>query len=76
MYSCFEKAFNKDFYKTLIEINVFSIYLCLINILNVLNVYNIILKHFANVSIYAISININILTVYLNNIIIIYLNYK
>ena len=71
MYSCFEEAFNKDFYKTLI--NVFSIYF---HSINVVNVYNITLKHFVNVLIHAISININISAVYLSNIIIIDSNHK
>ena len=68
MYSYFEEAFNKGFYKILIEINVFSTYFCLIN------VSNIFLKHFVNVLIYAILINVNISTIYLSNIIIIYSN--
>ena len=70
------KAFNKSFYKILIEINVFLICFCSINVANVSNVYNIILKYFADVSIYVISINANILTFYLNNIIINYSNHE
>ena len=79
IYSCFEKTFNKDFYKTSTEINVLSTYFYLINVSNVSNVFNafnITSKHFADVSIYAILIDINISTIYLNNIIIIDSNHE
>ena len=73
IYSCFEKTFNKGFCKTLTEINVLLTYFCPTN---VSNAYNIILKHSADVSVHAISINANILIIYSNNIIIIHSDYK
>ena len=76
MYSCFEKAFNKDFYKISIEINVLLIYFCLTNVSNVSNVYNITSEHSAGVLIYAISIDVNISTAYSSNIIIIDSNHE
>ena len=70
MYLCFEKAFIKDFCKTLTEIDVFSTY---IRLTNISNVYHITLKYFVNVLNNAISIYINVLIIYSSNFNIVYL---
>ena len=62
MYSCFEKAFIKGFYKISIKTNVLSTYFRSINISNV----DITLKHFADVSTHIILVDINILITYSN----------
>ena len=72
MYLCFEEAFVKNFYKILIKIDILSTYFRLTNVSNV----NITSNHFINVLINAILICANVLTIYLNNLIIIYLDYE